>query len=374
MLFKIGSIAAFLGAASAHMAITKPCPRHSPNCDIKPPLPPGVSDYDYNNIKSPIPYDGTLCKSDIPWTAPVATWTAGQDVTYKFQTDGAAHGGGHCQFSLSYDGGKTFVVIHEELQYCFFNGPSSDNIAKVTEYTFKLPAEVPNSDKVIAAWTWVNAIGNREFYMNCADIKIVGSSSSSYTGKEIVIANHQGYPTIGEFNGNYETGLEYYKKAKQVTVTGNGSTDPAPPVSSESSEEPQYTSSAIVAPPIGHNPDLSPSDAPTATAEPAPATSEPAPATTEPTPATSEPAPATSEPAPVTSEPAPVTSEPAPATSSAPAPLPTGTSCTHGALQCNSDNTGFHQCVWGKWSSVIGCPSKTACKQTSQNAIICDWV
>ncbi|KAJ2846875.1 hypothetical protein IWW36_004136 [Coemansia brasiliensis] len=352
MLFKIGSIAALLGAVNAHMALTKPCPRHSPNCDVKPPLPAGVSDYDYNEIKSPIPYDGVLCKSNIPWTAPVETWTAGQDVTYKFQTDGAAHGGGHCQFSLSYDGGKTFVVIHEELRYCFFNGPSDSNTAQVTEYTFKLPAEVPNSDNVIAAWSWVNAIGNREFYHNCADIKIQGSSSSSYTGKQMVIANHDGYPTIREFNGNYDTGLEHYTNAKQITVTGSGSTDPAPPASSESSEQPQYTSSAAVAPPVGHTPNPSPSDAASATAEPAPATTVPVPAT---------------------SEPAPVTDEPAPATSSAPAPVPTGTDCTHGALKCNDGNTGFHQCVWGKWSSVIGCPSKTACKQTSANAIICDW-
>ncbi|KAI9474932.1 hypothetical protein LPJ78_003947 [Coemansia sp. RSA 989] len=223
--FSVASILAYSAAvaqlASAHMALTEPCPRYSPHCNPKPELPAGAS-FDYS-IKNPIPPDGELCKGTVPWPSPVATWKAGQDVTYKFESGGAAHGGGHCQFSLSYDGGKTFVVVHEVLGHCFFSGKSTGNTAQVTEYTFKLPAEVPNSDKVIAAWSWVNAIGNREFYMNCADIKIEGSSSSSYTGKQIVIANHDGYPTIPEFGGNYDTGIEYYQNAKQVTVTGNGS-------------------------------------------------------------------------------------------------------------------------------------------------------
>ncbi|KAJ1750194.1 hypothetical protein LPJ79_003095 [Coemansia sp. RSA 1821] len=330
------------------MATTKPCPRHSPNCDIKPPLPPGVSDYDYNNIKDPIPYNGTLCKSDIPWTAPVATWTAGQDVTYKFQTDGAAHGGGHCQFSLSYDGGKTFVVIHEELQYCFFNGPSSDNTAKVTEYTFKLPAEVPNSDKVIAAWTWVNAIGNREFYMNCADIKIVGSSSSSYTGKEIVIANHEGYPTIEQFSGNYETGLEYYKNAKQVTVNGNGgyvnNPPPPPPPSSQpsSSEQPEPTSHAK----------FEYSSAPVTTSS------------------------SNDYPAPLGHNIVPET------TSEADTSLPSsdlldsiGASdeCTIGAFECNADKSGFRVCAWGKWSNDFACGQGSVCTTSDTNAVYCGW-
>ncbi|KAJ2454631.1 hypothetical protein EV183_001379 [Coemansia sp. RSA 2336] len=350
-------IAALVGTSSAHMAITQPCPRHSPNCDIKPPLPPGVSDYDYNYIKNPIPYNGTLCKSDIPWTAPVATWTAGQDVTYKFQTDGAAHGGGHCQFSLSYDGGKTFVVIHEELQYCFFNGPSSGNTAQVTEYTFKLPAEVPNSDSVIAAWTWVNAIGNREFYMNCADIKIVGSSSSSYTGKEIVIANHQGYPTIQQFNGNYETGLEYYKNAKQVTVTGNGGYVNSPPAlpSEPSSESPSESSSELY---------YSEKPEPTSHAH---FEYSSAPATT---------SSSDNYPAPLGHNIASETSSETDVSSSTPDLLgANGTSdeCAIGAFECNADKSGFRVCAWGKWSNDFACGKGTVCKTSDTNAVHCGW-
>ncbi|KAJ2467102.1 hypothetical protein GGI02_004149, partial [Coemansia sp. RSA 2322] len=60
-------------------------------------------------------------------------------------------------------------------------------------------------------------MGNREFYQNCADVSITGSSAGSFSGKEMVIANHNGYPTIPEFAGNYDTGLDLYRNAKNIT-------------------------------------------------------------------------------------------------------------------------------------------------------------
>ncbi|KAJ2801106.1 hypothetical protein H4R20_003809, partial [Coemansia guatemalensis] len=120
-------------------------------------------------------------------------------------------------FSISYDGGKTFAVVHEELKHCFFNGATRNNNPEVRSYSFALPKDLPSSDKAVFAWTWVNAIGNREFYMNCADVEIKGSSDS-YTGKEMVIANHDGYPDIPEFGDDYDTGLDLYKNAKDITV------------------------------------------------------------------------------------------------------------------------------------------------------------
>ncbi|KAJ2777097.1 hypothetical protein GGI15_004621 [Coemansia interrupta] len=159
----------------------------------------------------------------VPFATPSAEWKAGQSVTVAFQNDGAAHGGGHCQFSVSYDGGNTFVVVYEVLQYCFFGVESTSNAAAVLSYTFDLPKDLPSSDTAVFAWTWVNAIsGSPEFYMNCADVKITGSSSS-YTGKEIVIANYKDYPTIW-MQGDHSYGLEYYENAKTITVTGNGKT------------------------------------------------------------------------------------------------------------------------------------------------------
>ncbi|KAJ1862035.1 hypothetical protein LPJ73_000873 [Coemansia sp. RSA 2703] len=167
--------------------------------------------------------DQPLCKYTVPFPTPSAQWTAGQSVTVQFQNDGAAHGGGHCQFSMSYDSGNTFVMVHEELKYCFFGHDSTSNTAEILSYTFNLPEDLPSSDTAVFAWTWIDAIsGGPEFYMNCADVAISGTSTS-YTGKEIVIANYKDYPTI-YMQGNHEYGLEYYQNSKTITVTGNGKT------------------------------------------------------------------------------------------------------------------------------------------------------
>ncbi|KAJ2666016.1 hypothetical protein IW148_001375 [Coemansia sp. RSA 1199] len=350
MLFKIASVAALVSSVAAHMAMSEPCPRFSPNCATLPPLPAGQG-YNYN-IKNPIDYDAPVFISETPWPQPVASWTAGQPVTVKFQPDGAAHGGGHCQFAISYDNGKTAAVVHKVMEHCFFNGPSDGNNAEVLQYTFNLPADVPASSKAQFIWIWTNAIGNRELYTGIADISIANpGGSTSYTGKSAIYPNHAGYPTIPEFNGDYTTGVSLFDNAPNVVVSPGGS--PAPPASSAQPPAPVYSSSAVesksVAPPVGHTP------APQPTAEPTvEVTATEPPATVEPT-------------VPVTTPATPVY------TSSAPTAVPTGSACTHGALQCVSGNAGFQQCVWGVWSATFACSSGTVCQQTSPNAVICGW-
>ncbi|KAJ1937924.1 hypothetical protein GGF37_005010, partial [Kickxella alabastrina] len=187
-----------------------------------------MSEYDYD-INQPIGSATTgvyleFCKTSKEWVNTVDTLTAGSSYQVEFAPDGISHSGGHCEFSVSYDSGKTFVVIHQELRYCLVGKKPSNTIEEVlvSSYTFDIPSDLPSSDRAIFAWTWVNASGNREFYMNCADVEITGSSSTSYTGKEITIANYKGYPTIPEFNDDYENGIELYTSAKQITVTSSG--------------------------------------------------------------------------------------------------------------------------------------------------------
>ncbi|KAJ1808106.1 hypothetical protein LPJ56_004784 [Coemansia sp. RSA 2599] len=178
--------------------------------------------------------------------------------------------------------------------------------------------------------------------MNCADVAIKGSSTS-FTGKQMTIANHNGYPTIPEFNGDYNTGLEHYKNAAQITVAGSGSSSSGGKGDSQS----VYVSSSVGGP-IGHGPQTASS---TVAVVPSPVYSP--------------------SPAPVYSSVAPV---PKPSVVATPAPQPTSvasTSCTHGAMQCNG--SGYKVCVWGTWSKDINCPARTACKQTSASAVICDW-
>ncbi|KAJ2392645.1 hypothetical protein GGI23_005179 [Coemansia sp. RSA 2559] len=170
-----------------------------------------------------------LCKHTVPWPTPAATWTAGETVKIQFGAHAASHSGGHAEFSISYDGGHTFVVIEQVLRFVFVGSkPASvTNEVSVFDYEVTLPANLPASDKAIFAWTWVNASGNREFYMNCADVAIKGTSES-ITGKNVTIANYPGYPTIAEFDGNYDTGIQYYTTdVTYVTVYGNGKSEVA---------------------------------------------------------------------------------------------------------------------------------------------------
>ncbi|KAJ1911222.1 hypothetical protein H4219_006007 [Mycoemilia scoparia] len=218
---------------TAHMAMNEPCPRYGnngPNC----PSPPSGQSYDYN-IKAPIGtkegIDQPLCKFSVPYEEPVAVWNAGESVKVSFMPNSAAHGGGHCQFSISYDGGSTFAVIHNVLKHCFCNGPNGGNTASVLSYDIPLPAHLP-SGRAIFAWSWVNALGNREFYMNCADVQIKAhpdhSSSTQYTGPEMLVANYGAdYPVIEEFNGNYDTGIEFYQQQKNITVGPSASNNSA---------------------------------------------------------------------------------------------------------------------------------------------------
>ncbi|KAJ1880690.1 hypothetical protein H4R99_006262 [Coemansia sp. RSA 1722] len=206
----------------AHIALSYPCPRynnaHGEDC---PPVPEGQQ-VDYS-ITSPLGNTDPLCKRTVPYPSPSAQWTAGQSITVKFYGT-ARHNGGHCQFSMSYDGGQTFVVVHEILRYCLYDGINGNALGNpVDSYTFDLPKDLPSSSNAVFAWTWVNASGNREFYMNCADVTVAGNSNS-YSGKQMTIANHQGYATIPEFRGNYDTGLDMYESAPVIKVTGNGQT------------------------------------------------------------------------------------------------------------------------------------------------------
>ncbi|KAF9969226.1 hypothetical protein BGZ73_008518, partial [Actinomortierella ambigua] len=122
MLFKSTIVAAFAAfaaiTAEAHVAVREPCPRYGSYAGC--PAPPAGQSVDYN-IRAPIGVFGSanqpLCKHLTPVTGKVPTYKAGQTINVKFDI-GAAHGGGHCQFALSYDGGKKWVVIKEVIRDC----------------------------------------------------------------------------------------------------------------------------------------------------------------------------------------------------------------------------------------------------------------
>ncbi|CAG8561197.1 6301_t:CDS:2 [Ambispora leptoticha] len=97
--------------------------------------------------------------------------------------DQARHNGGQCEFSLSYDGGKTYTVIatyHKTCPDIYFN------------WTVKIPAAAPSCDnpgKCIFSWTWIPNDGQREFWQNCADVILIGTSTKPLPIIDITRAN-----------------------------------------------------------------------------------------------------------------------------------------------------------------------------------------
>ncbi|CAG8459471.1 4562_t:CDS:1 [Ambispora gerdemannii] len=181
-------LSSYVAAVSAHMSMVYPLARghpHNPNAAVK----------DYDCITAPLTsssliQSGNCARKFFPCggypmdTKITQVFYAGDVVDVKFWTpslpDGpqpgsesasqARHNGGLCEFSLSYDGGKTYTVIATYNQTCpdiFF------------DWKVKIPDAAPSCDdpgKCIFSWSWINAIGNRELYQNCADIKLVGSN------------------------------------------------------------------------------------------------------------------------------------------------------------------------------------------------------
>ncbi|KAF9191211.1 hypothetical protein BGZ51_007662, partial [Haplosporangium sp. Z 767] len=149
-------------------------------------------------------------------------YNAGQTINTEYSV-GAAHGGGHCQWALSYDDGKTWVVLKTMIRDCLKNAGQTYSVP------VQIPANAP-SGKATFMWLWNNAVGNRELYSNCADIEIQGTNGGSLSGVAPLIANYGPNSVyIPEFGNTGNDGAAEFDKRKPVTVTasgGNGSTNP----------------------------------------------------------------------------------------------------------------------------------------------------
>lgn len=159
-----GTLLSLASQALGHMEMSWPYPLHS---KYNPSNSYTVIDY---SMTAPLFSDGSNfpCKgyqNDRP-IVPVITYSAGS--TYNMTIAGSAvHGGGSCQLSLSYDNGATFRVIKSMIGGC----------PLTSTYDFTIPSYAPNGNALFA-WTWQNEQGNREYYMNCAEVAISGSSAS----------------------------------------------------------------------------------------------------------------------------------------------------------------------------------------------------
>ncbi|KAI9036322.1 uncharacterized protein KD926_002086 [Aspergillus affinis] len=158
-LLTVGGLLA--SSVSGHIQMSNPYPIRSPlNKDTS-----GQKDYSYTN---PLSTDGSdyPCKgyAKDPFESQ-ATYSPGGSYTMELQGS-ATHGGGSCQIALSYDSGDSWKVIHTILGGC--------PIAK--KYDFTIPSDAQTGEALLG-WSWFNKIGNREMYMNCAQVTIAGGDN-----------------------------------------------------------------------------------------------------------------------------------------------------------------------------------------------------
>jgi hypothetical protein len=205
-----------------------PIPRRSKYSDYY--LNNGLVDY---NIMAPINSGYSFPCKGFP-KGPSTTTITGN--TVNIQLEGSAtHGGGHCQFGITTDD-SNFVVLSTVIRNCLISGMS---------YSFELPNDFPATD-ITVFWTWVNAIGNREYYMDCADVTIQNGNTNTQSvvsGVDLLVLNLPGYTTIPEFpNPGMYDGSELFDTRQQKSITVSLQ---SPSTTSTTTESPSTTTQLI---------------------------------------------------------------------------------------------------------------------------------
>ncbi|KAI9142572.1 hypothetical protein BKA69DRAFT_1174309 [Paraphysoderma sedebokerense] len=188
----------------AHMEMKYPPPRRSLFNQYT-----GNNQHDYD-ITAPLTWKGKYpfpCRGFAPGKS-VATLKPGQVINTEF-TGPATHKGGHCQFALSYND-KDFVVIRTVLNECFTGREG-------LRMPVTLPPNAPGG-KATFAWTWVNSEGNREYYMNCADVTIDAPAQGTLRGPELLVVNINGKETIGQMAHGADPRVDLFERRRIVEV------------------------------------------------------------------------------------------------------------------------------------------------------------
>lgn len=171
MFFQTTALAALAAGASAHMVLNSPVPFA---------------------WESEATKQAPLAPSDFPCKQPAGTYAvtsmntvaAGGSLDVQLK-GGATHGGGSCQFSITTDTKPTkdsqWKVLHSQIHGCQ-GGPEDDNMSNDANDTRNpiIPVKIPEglpAGQYTFAWSWLNKLGNREFYMNCAPLEVTSGSS-----------------------------------------------------------------------------------------------------------------------------------------------------------------------------------------------------
>ena len=278
----------------------------------------------------------------------------------------AIHGGGHCQFGITYDD-THFLVLKTVIRNCLLD---------TMTYQFTLPSNTPSGNLTLF-WTWVNAIGNREYYMECADIQFVNNNNNGNVsdrsnviyGKELIIVDLPGYSSLPEFpNIDMYDGRELFINAKSYYITPPD-TNPQPPPDTNTQSPPDTNPQSQPDTNLQYPPDTNPQSPPDTNPQSPPDTNLQYPPDTN------------LQPPADTNQPPPDTNPQSPDTNPQPPPITSITSITSisqdskcdilGYMRCNGKN--FDTCVYGSWLTR-GCAPGTKCKDIQNGNIICDFV
>ncbi|KAK3315767.1 hypothetical protein B0H66DRAFT_480169 [Apodospora peruviana] len=234
---------AFLGifalSANAHMIMNNPYPYNfhtsTPLVQVNPLGP-----------SSPFPCQGLSSVEQ------VTTLTAGQTQLVEF-TGGAQHGGGSCQFSLSYDGPgadkSKWKTIYTLIGGCPVSAagnlpaaaPDQDGRADsphcgndsgtecIRQFNIPLPKGLKNGNATFA-WSWFNKMGNREMYNVCAPVTITGGSNDTAfvdSLPSMFVANVPGECTTGQGVLNIPNPGKFGKVLEEPAAGSEGSCEKA---------------------------------------------------------------------------------------------------------------------------------------------------
>lgn len=353
-------------AVNGHMVMKSPQPHN-----VITALVNGVS-----NPGRPLSSDG----SDFPcrntgsdWSGPTNSYALGSKQQLAF-TGSAVHGGGSCQVSITYDTAPTkdsvFKVIHTIQGGCPARNTAGNlgddaSLADPFTYDYTVPSDIPAGNATIA-WSWINRIGNREYYMECGVLELTGTGGDQSNFDklpDLFVANIDGVdggcttdgldgqdvpiPNPGDsvetnVDSTVTTATGYNAACKSLTAgSGSGAT----------SAGTTYKTSAAV----------TTSSKATATATSVPGgvfitkTSQ---ATTTAAPVTTAVPVSNSAPAATSTAIATATAGTGSGTSTS---QKTGACSTEGTFACLSGGTSFQQCASGTWSTVMQMAAGTEC-------------
>lgn len=217
----LASAISLLSSTSAHIAISNPPAQAGP-----------WSKNPDGNVHAWIGYQGKKFPCGGYKKGPVTTYSAGEIIPVRFWNfeikdykkfpppkglTQSRHGGGACEFSLSYDGGKSWKVIGQYTKTC----PDI-----YYEWPVMIPKNVPsctNSDKCLFAMSWT-AYSTDQYYHHCANIMIKGAKNGKLPQLDMTIAD---VSARGEKMNTHALGDEKSTKStgpdrRQKTMNTNG--------------------------------------------------------------------------------------------------------------------------------------------------------